>query len=166
MITGNFVSKLIKVISKYDNYNDLRNYFIKKHKHSFDDISDRLCNYKLRKKTFRTDRDSFMNTYCKKNINEKPKTNKEALNHFKSLYDKDFIIPKIIESKIKTVLKNKGWMTDQEFRMECDVKLNDWFKYKSNYEKLQLRIDKKLIWGHPDIIEDMKKITDKYKAGI
>jgi len=78
---------------------------------------------------------------------------------FRKLYDKSLIVPEKIKEKISTYLKEKGWEHDEQFRQVCGIRQVDWRKYRDEFSHLQVRVDGRLIWGHPEIIDEMREVV-------
>lgn len=96
--------------------------------------------------------------YKQGSSNVKEKTN-DGLDGFRKLYDKSYIVPKTIQEKIDTYLKKHGWEYDENFRVACGIKLNDWRRFRGDFSHLHVTVEGKIVWGHPDIIDEMRDIV-------
>jgi hypothetical protein len=85
-----------------------------------------------------------------------------GLNRFRELYDDSVIVPSKIEEGIEKFLVNDrgepDWMYDNDFREACGIPHNKWRRYADDYKHLQVRKEKTIIWGHPDIINAMRMV--------
>lgn len=86
----------------------------------------------------------------------------KGLAGFRKSFDKSIIVPNAIEEGIdKLLVTDEGepdWMYDEEFREKCKVPVAGWRRYADQYKDLQVKVDGKIIWGHPDIIEQMREV--------
>jgi DNA-binding transcriptional ArsR family regulator len=86
------------------------------------------------------------------------KTADTGIEGFRRLFDKSLIIPETIKDKIENHLKQKGWDYDDNFRVVCGVKQHDWRRFRSDFAHLHVTVEGRLVWGHPDIIDEMREI--------
>lgn len=132
---------------------------IKTHKELFEIIKEKttLCDESIKRGLRKA---GYGSRYfrARSMFKHKSVVNYGGLEGFKMKFDKSLIIPQKIENGIDTVLKKNGWMYDVDFREKCGVSSSDWRRYADNYENLQAKAEGKLVWGHPDIIEEMKGI--------
>lgn len=111
--------------------------------------------------------ESYLLDFKREDVKVKVKKPKSGggLTKFKELFDDSHIIPQKIEEGIqKHLVNSKGepdWMYDRDFREACGVSVNKWRRYADEYKHLQVRKDSLVIWGHPDIIEDMRLILQR-----
>lgn len=82
---------------------------------------------------------------------------------FQNIFDDSVKVPHLIEEGIEKYLTNKDgepdWMYDYAFREMCGVSVTKWRRYADQYKHLQVKAsDGQLIWGHPDIIDEMREI--------
>jgi hypothetical protein len=111
------------------------------------------------------DRDK--NTAPTKKYAKKTRTynRKKGLGGFQEMFDKSVIIPTAIEEGIeKFLVTSEGepdWMYDDEFREKCKVSITNWRRYANEFQELQVKVDGKVVWGHPDIIEEMREVTTR-----
>ena len=98
--------------------------------------------------------------------NKRPASKKRSggtLDEFKNEFDLSVIVPKKIEEGIEKYLRRPDgepvYMFDWRFRELCKVSVTQWRRYADNYKYLQIKNKNgELIWGHPDIIEEMKEV--------
>lgn len=84
-----------------------------------------------------------------------------TLDDFRANFDDGYIIPKKIEDGVEKHLRVKGqpgYLEDSEFRQRCGVSVNKWRRFADQFKSLQVVKDGKIIWGHPEIIEQMREI--------
>ena len=88
-----------------------------------------------------------------------------TLNDFRNRFDDSVLIPNVIEDGIKKYLtKLDGtplYMRDQDFRESCDVGAGKWRRYAEDYKHLQVKKDGVIYWGHPDIVDDLRKAVNR-----
>jgi hypothetical protein len=85
---------------------------------------------------------------------------KRTLDSFRQQYDDSLIIPAKIEEGIEKFLKDgsePAWMRDFEFREACGVPVAKWRRYADDYKGLQVKVGSEIIWGHPDIVDEMRR---------
>jgi hypothetical protein len=94
-----------------------------------------------------------------------PKSQKKGIEAFRNQYDDGIIIPDKIEAAIGAHLEDGDgapcWMRDKEFREVCGVSLGKWRRYADEYKELQVSVQGEIIWGHPDIINEMRRAVNK-----
>lgn len=92
---------------------------------------------------------------------KKPKSG-GGIEKFREIFDDSLIVPKKIEEGIKKHLINSrgepDWMYDRDFREACGVSVSKWRRYADDFKHLQVKKDGLIIWGHPDIIEEMRRV--------
>lgn len=96
----------------------------------------------------------------------KPKAVKGGtLDDFRDQFDDSVVIPTAIEKGIKNHLMRPDgtplYMRDSEFREACDVPPGKWRRYAEDYKHLQVKKDGVTYWGHPDIVEGMRKAVNR-----
>lgn len=88
-----------------------------------------------------------------------------GIDAFRMRYDNSVKIPTIIEDGIEKYLTNtKGepdWMRDKDFREACGVPVTKWRRYAEDYKDYQVVANGEIIWGHPDIIDEMRKAVNR-----
>ena len=88
-----------------------------------------------------------------------------TLDDFRNRFDDSVLIPNVIENGIKKYLtKGDGtplYMKDQDFRESCDVGAGKWRRYAEDYKHLQVKKDGVIYWGHPDIVDDLRKAVNR-----
>lgn len=89
-----------------------------------------------------------------------PELHQPGLEGFRQLFDRSLIIPRKIREKIGSYLKDKGWDYDETFRQVCGVSSGDWRRFKDEFAHLQIKAPNgRWVWGHPDIIDEMREIA-------
>ncbi len=88
-----------------------------------------------------------------------PRSYPSGLSGFRELYDMSVKVPAAIDKCINTRLKSVGWMYDEDFRRATGVSSTHWRKYRDQYDHLLIKVEGRLIWGHPDIIDEMRDTT-------
>jgi hypothetical protein len=96
----------------------------------------------------------------------KPKAFKGGtLEDFRSNFDDSVVIPGVIERGIKKYLTGGDgaplYMRDQDFREVCNVGPGKWRRYADDYKHLQVKKDGVIYWGHPEIIDEMRKAVNR-----
>ena len=98
------------------------------------------------------------------NLIEKPKGG-GGFEAFREKFDDSLIIPDKIKEGIKKFLVNgKGepdCMYDQDFREACGIPPSKWRRYADDFKTLQVKKDNLIIWGHPEIIEQMRMVLQR-----
>lgn len=88
-----------------------------------------------------------------------------GLDAFREQFDDSIIVPKAIERGIKDHLTNQrgepDWKYDRDFREACGVSIGKWRRYADDYKHLQVQKDSLIIWGHPDIIDEMRRAIQR-----
>jgi hypothetical protein len=88
-----------------------------------------------------------------------------TLEDFKNQFDDSVVIPNAIEKGIeKHLMKPDGtplYMRDQDFREACDVGPGKWRRYAEDYKHLQVKKDGVIYWGHPQIIDELRKAVNR-----
>lgn len=88
-----------------------------------------------------------------------------TLEDFRSQFDDSVVIPNAIEDGIKKHLTGKDgtplYMRDQDFREACDVGSGKWRRYADDYKHLQVKKDSVIYWGHPDIMDALRKAVNR-----
>lgn len=88
-----------------------------------------------------------------------------TLDDFRNEFDDSVVIPNAIEEGIKKhLMKPDGtplYMRDQDFREACDVGPGKWRRYAEDYKHLQVKKDSVIYWGHPEIIEELRKAVNR-----
>jgi len=88
-----------------------------------------------------------------------------GLEAFQKLYDDDLIIPQKIDEGIEKYLYNEDgepdWLYDREFRELCGVSISKWRRYADDYKHLQVRVKEDLVWAHPGIIEELRRMVQR-----
>jgi len=99
---------------------------------------------------------------------KKPKQKKSpatGLDDFLNQFDDSVIIPRQIEEGIKSHLQDKEgnpcWLKDNEFRTLCGVSTGRWRKFADAYTHLQVKVQGQIIWGHKDIIDEMRRAVQR-----
>lgn len=84
---------------------------------------------------------------------------------FRDLYDDNVIIPQLIEAGIEKYLVSESgdpdWMRDKDFRDACGVSVGKWRRYADDYKHLQVSKGGEIFWGHPDIIDAMRRAVQR-----
>jgi len=86
-----------------------------------------------------------------------------TIDDFRRQYDDSVVVPNQIKAGIKKLVKNgePTYKTDQEFREICGVAPGKWRRYAEDFRHLQIKKDGLHWWGHPDIIEEMRKAVNR-----
>lgn len=124
---------------------------------SYSDVSKRIAGLY---KSGRIRRSDVLKHGKKQDDNKTTSTNEKGIGieGFRKLFDKSITIPNKIQFKIDSYLKEKGWEYDDTFRMVCEITLQDWRRYRDKFSRLQVKVDGKVIWGHPDLIDEMREV--------
>ena len=86
------------------------------------------------------------------------------LNHFRANFDDSVVIPGLIEDGIEKYLVSNGepaYMTDRKFREACGISITKWRRYADDFKYLQVSKNQEIYWGHPDIIDEMRKAVNR-----
>jgi len=91
---------------------------------------------------------------------------KGGIDSFLNQYDDSVIIPKKIEAGVEKHLQDSSgdpcWMRDKDFREACGVGLGKWRRHADEYKELQVTVPGEgVIWGHPDIIDEMRRAVQR-----
>ena len=101
----------------------------------------------------------------KKPIQKRPKSQKKGIEAFRNQYDDGIIIPAKIEAAVEKHLQGADgapcWMRDREFRELCGVSVSKWRRHADEFKGLQVVAQGEVVWGHPDIIEEMRRAVNK-----
>ena len=88
-----------------------------------------------------------------------------TLEDFRRHFDDSVVIPNAIENGINKYLKSKDgiplYMRDQDFREACDVGPGKWRRFADDYKHLQVKKDGVIYWGHPEIIDKLRKAVNR-----
>lgn len=88
-----------------------------------------------------------------------------TLDAFRKAYDDSIIIPERIEEGINRYLTEAGepsWMSDRDFREALGVPVGKWRRYADDYRHLQVTVPGGgIVWGHPEIIDEMRKAVTR-----
>ena len=87
-----------------------------------------------------------------------------SLDDFRQQFDDSKVVPNMIEAGIKKHLFKDGvpgYMRDQDFREACGVGPGKWRRYADDYKHLQVKKDGITFWGHPEIIDSMRKAVNR-----
>jgi len=107
---------------------------------------------------------AFRRSKAPKRINRKLKPI-GGLEAFRNQYDDSIIVPKQIEEGIvKCLVEPDGtpsWMRDRDFREACGVGPGKWRRYADDYKHLQVTVRGEIIWGHPEIIDEMRMAAQR-----
>lgn len=87
------------------------------------------------------------------------KAKRKTLDDFRTAYDKSFIVPARIKAGVEKYLAGGYWETDQNFRELCRVPPHLWRRYADGFEQYQIRVDGKILWAEPDMIDKMREMT-------
>ena len=83
-----------------------------------------------------------------------------GIDSFRRQYDDAIIIPKQIKLGINSYLVEPdgtpSWMKDRDFREACGVGHGKWRRYADDFKHLQVKVQGEVIWGHPEIIQEMR----------
>ena len=70
-----------------------------------------------------------------------------------------------ITNGINTILKQRGWMYDPDFRGELGISVVDWTVCKREYEHLIVIVrengGRRSVWCHPSIVESCREIAEQ-----
>ena len=103
-------------------------------------------------------------------VGKKDRRSKKAfvggtLQDFRDQFDDSVVIPSAIEQGIKKHLMRADgtplYMRDQDFREACDVGPGKWRRYADDYKHLQVKKDGAIYWGHPEIIDELRKAVNR-----
>jgi len=89
---------------------------------------------------------------------------KGGIDDFRARYDDSVIIPQLIQDGIEKYLTLNGepaWMIDRDFREACGVAITKWRRYADDFKHLQASKDGQTFWGHPNIIDEMRKALNR-----
>jgi hypothetical protein len=93
------------------------------------------------------------------------KPQKSSIDSFLNQYDDSVIIPGIIEAGIKKHRSdsngNPCWLKDKDFRELCDVSMVKWRRFADLYKELQVMAQGELVWGHEEIIAEMRRAVQR-----
>ena len=103
-----------------------------------------------------------MTTLVIKKTSSKKRQGGGGIDGFRERFDDSMIIPKLIEEGIEKYLVSKNgepdWMYDYDFRELCGISTTKWRRYADDFKYLQIKVQGQTVWGHPDIIEEMKEV--------
>ena len=84
-----------------------------------------------------------------------------GLDAFRSQYDFSVIVPKKIAAGVERHLRNgngePSYLGDQAFREACEVPIGKWRRYADEFKHLQVPTADGIVWGHPEIIDMMRR---------
>jgi hypothetical protein len=87
-----------------------------------------------------------------------------TLDDFRSQFDDSVVVPSTIDEGVEKHLMKNGeptYMRDQDFREACEVVPGKWRRYADDYKHLQVKKDGMIFWGHPEIIDSMRKAVNR-----
>lgn len=87
------------------------------------------------------------------------------LDDFRAKFDDSVVIPNLINEGVEKFLVDSegdpSYMSDRKFREACGVPVGKWRRYADDFKYLQVSKDQQVWWGHPDIIEEMRKAVNR-----
>ena len=91
--------------------------------------------------------------------------NNKGIEGFRNKFDDSVIIPKKIQEGIEKYLRDENgepdYLHDRDFRELCDVSISKWRRYATEFKHLQVKKDGDIYWGHPEIIDEMRRAVQR-----